>query len=338
MHISLLLLPGAMGSSVLGMLDVLVAASFMAGQDRADSQPLQIQRVAASLEPVAAFQGIPLLPEVSIEQIEHTDLILIPSLALDTRRPPDFSGQQAVIRWIQQQAAQDARLASVCTGAFLLAETGLLDGKIATTHWAYANLFRECYPAIRLETDASLLRRHDNLFTAGAGIAWQGLLLAVLQGAVSDELLLQLRQAFLLQEHVDGQKPFIGLATAAHQDSLVQQAQDWLKTALAADDALAQAIQRSGLQQRTFQRRFRQACGLSAVHYLQALRMEAAKTLLTTGARPVEEIGQRVGYNDSSFFRRLFRRHTGLSPAEYRRRYRESFGVSTVLQVSAAGL
>lgn len=313
MQVCVLLVPGVMGSSALGMLDVLTTASFLLP---AEYGSLHVLRVATDGAPVLAFQGIPLPPDATLASVTQADLVLLPSVALDTQRW--FEGQGAVMDWLRQQAAGGARMASVCTGSFLLAEAGLLDGKTATTHWAFASHFRQRYPTVTLETHAALLH-HGPIMTAGAGMAWQDLLLQALQGMLPDPVLLQLRETFLLQVHTAGQQPFIGLAPAEHNDRLIRTAQQWLRETLAQDDAIAQAIHRSGLQQRTFQRRFRQACGMSAVQYLQQLRIDAAKLALVQGTLPVEDVGFAVGYNDSSFFRRLFRRHTGLTPAAYRR-------------------
>ena len=320
MQISLLLLPNTLPSSLFCLQDVLAIAGLMQAK-----QPWSIHTVSTDGAAVTAFQGRPLAVDAALDAVPYSDVVLLPSRMLDQQY--SNAGPQ-VTDWLRQQADGGARIASVCTGAFALAETGLLDGLPATTHWLYAAQFRRRFPAVRLQPERALV---DNgaLLTAGAGMAWQDLLLTLLADHLSPAQLLQLRQMFLLQGHPHGQQPYIGLASAGHQDARVQQAQACLADHLADDNALAQAMQLAGLAPRTFQRRFRQATGYTAVQYLQQLRIEKAKALLLSGNLPVEQVGFAAGYGDGSFFRRLFRRHTGLSPAAYRQLYQQAGGQGT---------
>lgn len=124
-----------------------------------------------------------------------------------------------------------------------------------------------------------------------------------------------------MQGHNLGQRPYQGLAAMPHGDAAIKQAQDWLGFHYAEEDCIEQAWRRSSLHQRTFQRRFRKATGMTSSHYVQQLRIEAAKLALTESRKSVERVGYDVGYSDSSFFRRLFRKQTGLAPSEYRQRF-----------------
>lgn len=311
MHIALLLYPGTMASSVLGLSDVLVTAAALQ-----PGTPWFLQRVAATRDPQPCFGGTWLEPDATIDQPGPIDLLLVPSLALG--ESPVFD--PVVLAWLHARHATGTVVASVCTGAFLLAAAGLLDGRMATTHWVYAERFRQRFPQVLLEPSHALVDA-GSVVTAGAGTAWQDLLLQLLRSRMSDSTLLQLRQLFLLQGHEGGQRPYCGLPLPRVVDARVQAAAEWLRKDYREDDAIVRVQQRSGLKPRTFQRRFRQAMGMTAVQYLQGLRMEAAKELLLANTLPVEAIGEAVGYGDSSFFRRLFRRHTGLAPGEYRRRY-----------------
>lgn len=312
MHISLLLLPNLMPSSLFSLQDVLAIAGLMQGEDWA------LARVSLDGQPVEAFQGTSLTVDARLAAIAQTDLLFVPSLMLDgdnALENPALAGN------LQRLAKGGTHMASVCTGAFALASAGLLDGRAATTHWLYQDAFRRRFPAVQLLPERVMVD-DGPVMTAAAGMAWQDLLLAVLAPHVDEAVMLQLRQMFLLQTHNAGQKPYIGISDAPHNDAVIRKAQQ----ALAADPAHRQALElaqvASGLQLRTFQRRFRQAAGCTAVQYLQQLRMEKAKSLLLSGRLPVEQVGFATGYDDGSFFRRLFRRHTGLSPSEYRKRYR----------------
>lgn len=315
MKISLLLLPQTMSYSLLGPWDVLHSLGAVGGAAR----EWRIEKVAQDSAPVNCAFGIPLSPDATIEDVEQTDLVIVPSLSLDLENW--FAGQEPVLHWLRRQATMGATVASVCTGAFLLAEAGLLDGRRATTHWAFADQFRQRYPHVLLDCD-EVLASDGRLCTAGAGLAWQDLLLAVLDGALEESQLLQLRQLFLMQAHEQGQKPHRGLGLMQHADAVVLDAQEWLGRHFASEDCVEQAWRRSALHQRTFQRRFRKAAGVTPSHYVQQLRMEAAKLVLTMGNTAIEQVGHDVGYGDSSFFRRLFRKHTGMTPSAFRQRFR----------------
>lgn len=321
MHVSLILSPGTMSYSLLGPWDVLHSTSAIGRPGR---DALEVVKVAQGNSPVGCAFGVDLQPDHAIDEIERTDLIIVPSLSLDMASW--FSGQQPLLDWLRRQSALGAKVASVCTGAFMLAEAGLLDGLPATTHWAYAEAFRRRYPRVLLDCDATLLCE-GRVCTAGAGLAWQALLLAVLDDVLPGGQLLQLRQLFLMQSYDFGQRPYCGLAPSPHDDSVIAEAQSWLAGHYAEDDCIERAWRRSALHQRTFQRRFRKATGMTSSYYVQQLRIEAAKLALADSPAAIEQIGYDVGYGDASFFRRLFRKHTGMTPSTYRQRFRAGPGV-----------
>ncbi len=310
MHISLLLLPDIVASSVLGPLDLLRSAALLQPEN---SPPLHAELVAPSTIPYRCLHGITLGADRTLAEIQRTDVILIPSL---TPEALTSSMVNELCDWICMHAAQGTRVASICTGAFLLAATGLLEGRRATTHWAFEQRFKTLYPRIKLESNTALLQQ-GNILMAGGGLIWQDLVLHLIEEWGGQSTALQLLQLFLLQEHREGQKPLSGFVPRGHQDLAIKDIERWLEQNFRESEAASRAIVISGLHRRTFQRRFQAATGLPVVQYLQHLRIEAAKLALRNSRLTVEEIGLSVGYLDTSSFRRLFRRRVGMSPKDY---------------------
>jgi transcriptional regulator GlxA family with amidase domain len=218
-----------------------------------------------------------------------------------------------------------ALLCSACSGIFLLAETGLFDGKDATVHFGYANKFSKTYPDVRVHAERVLIMSgvREELVTSGASMTWHDLvlyLIARFAGATSAQ---ELARMFALQWHHDGLTPYIIFeGKSDHGDSDIQTAQQWLSEHFSVANPVDEMIKRSKLAERTFKRRFASATGLTPIAYVQRLRIEDAKRRLERTDASVDEISWRVGYEDPAFFRRLFKRTTGLAPGAYRKRFR----------------
>jgi transcriptional regulator GlxA family with amidase domain len=315
MNIAILLIPEALSSTITGPLDVLITASFSA------IEHWRVKLVATTLEPVSCFSGLKLTPNKNIEGPEVYDLIIVPSLIISPAGLLD--PHPKIGQWLRAQAAQGAKVASICTGAFLVAESGLLKHQRATTHWAFAETFRRLYPDVELDSKQSLINNGSTLSCA-AGTAWQDLVLFIIRRYISDEVSLGVSQSFQLQTHNAGQSPFCGITPTQQHDSLIAAAKQGLKERSADHDCLQQVMQESGLNQRTFQRRFKKSTGLSAGHFLQVLRIEKTKEKLLFSTATIETISQEVGYEDTSYLRRIFKKETGLSLSEYRKRYQTS--------------
>lgn len=274
-------------------------------------------------ETITNVMGMPLPLQCHLGEVTETDILIIPSLYLlqpewPTNPYPDLT------HWILRMHDQGALICSACTGAMLLAETGLLDGHEATQHWAFGTLFKRRFPQVKLNTDKVLLVTGESgrIVMSGASAAWHDLAVYLLTRYASPRSAQTIAKFFLLNVHSDGQTPYvIFLGNRDHDDQAVLAAQKWLQEHDTELHPVEQAQQASGLPVRTFNRRFRQATGLSPIHYLQQLRIERAKTLLETTSLAVEEIGWQVGYADAAYFRRLFRRVTGMPPARYRRKF-----------------
>lgn len=230
-----------------------------------------------------------------------------------------------LVEWLRRMHDRGAVLCSACSGVFLLAETGLFDGKDVTVHFGYATAFASSYPAIPIHPDRVLVisGRREELVSSGASTTWHDLVLYLIARNVGATAAQELARMFALQWHQDGLTPYIIFeGRNDHGDGDIQGAQQWVSTHFSVANPVEGMIKRSRLAERTFKRRFSAATGLTPIAYVQRLRIEDAKRRLERTDASVEEIGWRVGYEDAAFFRRLFKRRTGLAPGAYRKRFR----------------
>ena len=208
--------------------------------------------------------------------------------------------------------------------AYLL---GLLDGREATSHWGYEETFKRRYPQIRFRPEPNLCFSDDEgrLVTAGGATSWHDLALHIISRHASPGEAMRVAKVYLLKWHEEGQLPYRPLVKPQpHPDSAVRDSELWLTRHFRESNAVARAVKQSRLAGRTLKRRFKAATGLTLIDYLQNLRIEEAKRLLEVSPRSADEISADVGYEDASFFRRLFNRRTGLTPMRYRRMFKPS--------------
>ena len=261
-------------------------------------------------------------PDTAISSIRKTNLIFIPTTGLHL---DDVVKHYArIIPWLRRWHGRGASIAAVCTGVGLLAATGMLDGKRATTHWALVDRFRALYPRVKWMPEQMVTE--DRGFYCGGGVhAAMDLSLYLVEKFCGHEVAMQSAKAMLIETPRSWQAGFgiVPLKTE-HSDDAISGAQEWLHENFHRTFGLETPARRVGMSLRNFVRRFKQATGDSPLAYLQKLRVAVAKRLLESDHRTVQEISGAVGYQDVAFFRNLFERHTGVSPMAYRRR----FGVS----------
>jgi transcriptional regulator GlxA family with amidase domain len=267
--------------------------------------------------------GLPLRVGRAVADVAATDVVLVPSVVLGPQgwekgRYPEL------VDFSARMHKQGALLCSTCSGIFLLGETGLFDGHRATVHWGYAGEFAKTYPRIRSEPERVLIAAgaRDDLITSGASTSWHDLVLYLIVRFVGAPAAQAAARFFALQWHQDGLAPYIVFeGRKDHGDAVIVDAQTWLASHFSVAAPVEEMVRRSGLAERTFKRRFTETTGLSPIDYVQRLRVEDAKRRLERTDAPVDEIGWRVGYEDAAFFRRLFKRLTGLPPGAYRKRF-----------------
>ena len=327
-RIAILAMPETTASVVYGMYDLFMSAGRDWGtivEGRPGPQLMQPVVVSSTASPFVAANGVPISPQASLaEGAAGAGIVCVPELAVPPGEPLDGRfGEE--IDWLRRCYAAGATLATACSGAILLAESGLLDGEEATTHWAYCDLVRRRHPKIRLRPQAALVAagQGQRLVMAGGGTSWLDLGLYLIARVGGVEAAMQVARINLIDWHDVGQQPFARLArTRQSEDAIIGRCQEWIAGHYQEPSPVAAMARLSGLAERSFKRRFRQATGLAPLEYVHTLRLEEAKQRLETSDRPVEAIAEEVGYEDAAFFGRLFRRSVGLTPAQYRKRFR----------------
>lgn len=322
----LVAVPETAGSALYGLLDVLSAAGSV-WQTLLRTPPAALFRVriaSPSRKPFKCGYGVPVEPTVAIEDDPAADIVIVPELWLGPDEDPR-DRYPVLVDWLKRRYAAGTHLYSACSGALLLAATGLLDGRDATSHWGYKDLFTRRYPQIRFKPEPNLCFADTagRIVTAGGTTSWHDLALHVIARHASPGEALRIAKVYLMKWHSDGQLPYEPLIRPQpHADAVVKSCEAWLAEHYREPAAVARAVARAKIPERTLKRRFKAATGLTLIDYVQNLRIEAAKQLLETSDRAVDEISYEVGYEDASFFRRLFRRRTGVAPAQYRRAFK----------------
>lgn len=326
LEVALLALPESTASTLYGMYDLFASVGrdwhlLTAGEQRVSATQTHI--VAAQGQAYRAANGAWIVPDRVLKGAERYDLICIPDLLIAPEQP--LNGRYLEeIAWLRQQYAQGATLATACSGALLLAEAGLLDGHEATTHWGYCTALSTRYPDVQVRAKQTLVisGSEQRLIMAGGGTTWQDLALLIIARFFSVEEAMQIARLYLIDWHDIGQQPFAALACRRQvEDAGIARCQAWITQNYATDAPVAHMAQLSGMAERSFKRRFAQATGMAPLEYVHAIRMEAAKYLLENTEQAVEAIAHEIGYQDTSFFGRLFRRKVGMTPAQYRRRF-----------------
>jgi transcriptional regulator GlxA family with amidase domain len=258
-------------------------------------------------------------PSKSIADIRKTDLIFIPSTGIGIDDVVERNGP--IVPWLLRWHGRGVPIASVCSGVGLVAAAGMLDGKRATTHWSLAERFRQKYPKVRWMPE--LMVTEDHGFYCGGGVnAALDLSLYLVERFCGHDVAMQSAKALLIEMPRAWQAGFsiVPLKTE-HSDETISRAQEWLHKNFAQSFPLEAPAERVGMSLRNFLRRFKQATGDSPLIYLQKLRVAAAKRLLESDHRTMQEISDAVGYQDVVFFRKIFQRHTGVSPSAYRQKF-----------------
>jgi len=318
--------PETSGSALYGMLDVLLATGNIwqtLVRDETVQRPFSVRIVAQTGATFTCGNGIPVAPDCSLADNPRAGILILPELWLGPDE--DIRGRYPdLMDWIRRKYREGCMLYSACSGAIMLAETGLLDGCEATSHWAYQDLFRSHYPEVRFHPEPNLVFADaaGRIVTAGGTTSWHDLALHIISRHCSPGEALRIAKVYLLKWHGEGQLPYTTLVRRTpHADSVVRACERWLTEHYLETDAIRQAVEQAGIPERTLKRRFKAATGSTPIEYLQNLRVEEAKRLLETGHLPVDEISVAVSYEDPSFFRRLFKRCTGLTPSQYRRMF-----------------
>ncbi|MCC8425376.1 GlxA family transcriptional regulator [Mucilaginibacter sp. UR6-11] len=283
-------------------------------------------------EPAFDIQLVGLAPQVQLNNnaftvntdnlcsaVEKTDLVIIPALSGDLRT--SLERNKEMVPWIIKQYANGAEVASLCLGAFLLAKTGLLNGQECSTHWLFANDFREMFPEVTL-TDGSIITEADGLYSSGGASSYWNVLLHLIEKYTGREMAIRASKFFAIEIDRKSQSPFIMFnGQKKHEDEPIKKAQEFIEENLAGKISVEDLATRFAIGRRHFIRRFKKATNNTPAEYIQRVKIEAAKKHLESTCKNINEVMYDVGYTDVKTFRTVFKKITGLSPIDYKHRY-----------------
>jgi len=254
-----------------------------------------------------------------LKDVDHTDLLIIPPAYGPTEAGVRANAE--AISYIKDLHGKGASIASLCLGAFLLAETGLLDGKKCSTHWAHVNEFREKYPQIEVE-DGAIITEHGNIYSSGGASSLWNLVLYLVEKFSDRDTAVLISKYFALDIGRDSQNQFaIFRGQRNHGDTDIEKVQDYIEKNYEGKITIEELANLVGASRRTFERRFKDATNNTPIEYIQRVRIEAAKKFFEASRKNVSEVMYNVGYTDTKAFRDIFKKITGLKPIEYRNKF-----------------
>jgi transcriptional regulator GlxA family with amidase domain len=304
-------------SSITGTFEILTRANDYWQQ--LGNKPMIEVRIAGFMSELKLDLGFFSIHPINIREIKKTDLVIVPSLSHDYDNI--LKDNKELISWIAQQYKSGAEIASICTGAFLIAATGLLDGKSCSTHWNAAAGFRRLFPDINLHID-KLITAEKGIYSNGGAFSFLNLILLLVEKYFDRHTAIYCSKIFQIEIERTSQSPFFIFQTQKkHGDDVISQAQTYIEENLAAKISFENLASKLAVSRRNFDRRFVKATGNTPVEYLQRVKVEVAKKTLEEGRRTIFEVMSEVGYSDDKAFREVFKRITGLSPLEYKEKY-----------------
>lgn len=329
--IALVALPESTPATLYGLYEVFSSVGVAWGEvtgQCANGPRIDARIVAARREPFPSAVGLPIVPQASFDEVSEADAVIVTDLAISPRTDPRGRWPEAT-PWVRARHQAGAMICSVCTGSLFLAEAGLLDGEEATTHWSAAPLFHRYFPEVKLRPERIILPAGigHSILTSGGAASWEELALYLIARFCGQMEAVRAAKLFVLGDRSDGQLPYAAMTQIRqHDDAVIAHCQEWIAEHYAEPNPVSRMVAHSGLPERTMKRRFKVATGYSPVEYVQALRVEEAKQLLETGPEAIDTVALLVGYEDPTFFRRLFKRRTGVTPARYRQKFRSLVG------------
>ncbi len=258
-------------------------------------------------------------PHTTVSTIKNTNLIIIPSLNHNYQNV--MKENKLLIEWIARQYKKGAEIATICTGAFMLASTGLLDGKSCSTHWSAAESFRTMFPKVNLRAD-KLITDENGIYTNGGAYSFLNLIIYLVEKYYDRQTAIFCSKVFQIEMDRKTQSAFtIFTGQKMHGDEMVEKAQATIESMLHEKISVEQLSSKFSVGRRNFDRRFIKATGNTPLEYSQRVKIESAKKSFETSRKTIREVMYEVGYSDDKAFREVFRKITGMSPVEYKGRY-----------------
>jgi transcriptional regulator GlxA family with amidase domain len=257
--------------------------------------------------------------DLLLDEVEKTDLIFIPAFVGDLKTALETN--KDFIPWLIKQHEKGAEIVSLCVGAFLLAKTGLLDGKQCSTHWRAADEFKRMFPRIELVTD-KIITEEDGIYTSGGATSYYNLLIYLVEKFTNRETAIRTAKVFAIDFERDSQSSFIIFkGQNQHSDEEVKKAQNFIENNFQDKITINELSSQVALGRRSLERRFKEATSNTVAEYVQRVKVEAAKKCFETSRKSITEVMYDVGYSDTKAFRGTFKKITGMTPIDYRKRY-----------------
>jgi transcriptional regulator GlxA family with amidase domain len=321
LDVTVVLLEAGYASTAIGPIEVFHSAGSLWNWLHGDAQQPRFRVRTASVDgrSVTGLCSLGLTPECAIGDIERTDIIILPASGWDMQ--DRIAQSTELLPWLRKWHSRGAYIAGICSGVAFLAEAGLLDGRQATTHWGIADILSRRYPKVLWHPER-FLTEDDRIFCSGGVYASIDLNLYLVEKFCGHEIALQCAKSLLVSMPRTRQSGYSVLPLSRpHSDDKIRQAEEYLQQHFESGVSIDSLADRSGMSPRNFIRRFKTATGRLPGAYTQMLRVSAAKELLEHGGVAIQNISSNIGYEDVAFFRTLFKRHTGMTPAEYRNRF-----------------
>ncbi|SPL70639.1 HTH-type transcriptional regulator CdhR [Acinetobacter stercoris] len=312
---------GVLASALTGILDLfsMAGVSWNRIQKREIERLFHVNIASKNAGVIQCINGMRIQSNLAFCEIYDTDLVVIPTIGADIQDV--LNNNPELLEFIQHAHQNTWMIAGNCTGNFILAEAGILNGRCATTHWGFQDDFKKRYPEVLLHAD-QLVTRDEHIYCAGGGIAWFDLGLHFIERFYGFEVAIETAKSFVIDYRRESQLSYSLLKIAKpHQDILIQDIQNWMSLNFSEEFSIDTIAEKFNITPRTLIRRFKNALDITPNVYIQILRVEAAQKQLEETQHSIEQIMQAVGYHDLSSFRRLFFKKTGLTPLEYRKRF-----------------
>jgi transcriptional regulator GlxA family with amidase domain len=321
LDVTVVLLDAGYASTAIGPIEVFHSAGLLWQRLHGEAEQPRFRVRTASIDgrSVGSLCGLRLAAEFALRDIRHADIIVVPASGLEVQER--IARGTALLSWLRKWHARGAYIAGICSGVAFLAESGILDDRIATSHWAVAERLRERYPRVRWQPE-QFVTEDRRVFCSGGVYASIDVSLYLVEKFCGHEVALQCARALLVSMPRSRQSGYAVLPLSRpHSDEQIRKAEEHLQQHFARGEPMDSLAARIGMSRRNFIRRFKQATGRLPGAYLQMLRVSSAREMLEQGEMPIQAVCARVGYEDAAFFRDVFRRHTGMTPAEYRSRF-----------------
>lgn len=320
-NVTVVVTEASFASTSIGPIEVFHSAGTLWNyfQGEAGEPRFRVQVASVDGGHVETLCALGLMPNLSIEDVEDVDIIVLPASGLDVQ--DRIARTSSLLPWLRRWHERGALIAGICTGVAFLAESGLLDGRRATTHWAVADILRARYPKVLWHPEL-FITEDGPLFCSGGVYSSIDLSLFLVERFCGHEIAVKCAKSLLLSMPRNSQAGYAMLPLSMpHSDARIRKSEEYLQAHLGEPIDFDAVAERIGMSGRSFVRRFRSATGHSPGEYLQSLRIRFAKGLLETERRPIASVAASVGYSDVTYFRQLFKRHTGITPTEYRERF-----------------